>query len=537
MERQVLGVVRDPAGDVLAVCDPGQPWSPRGKQDVIDDIRSGQHSYVAVWEIHRALLHVVEGSTGPYLRTSPDESTRNNLDDLPDCAEVARPEELPPVVRRNVATVPASERARLRDAIVELNRRLYPDGVSQWFKQDQIHQATHVHDTRAFLPWHRELLNRFEVLLRQIDPGVALHYWDWETDPRRCPDGVGGFVDLFTEGFMGSADGPIGPPFAGFDNDGKLAGSRNETSPPRPELPPVRVRRQLRAGTPLQGSEQERIQPDTVTLSVGDDKAESEQYERMWRALNLAHGRVHAYIGGNIGEPGGHQAFEDPFIFLLHANVDRLWASWQLRRIGDHREYSWRLDPSRSNGDPPQPEQGGQVRDTSIDEDLMPWSGTTQSWQRIRPWTAPDNQQQVKTSRHRSVVAPPLYDRYSFGDICFSWQAMQLGRYLPDGDLIDVRIDTDAVGPELIEVVLEAAPHITWWKAIRVPDGPDSRTLIQTQDNRTTDRASVPASALHNRVLIFHKAKFLGAHRIVYRLGDLERIPPGGRVTFRWLRD
>lgn len=29
-------------------------------------------------------------------------------------------------------------------------------GVSYWFKQDEIHQATHVHGGPAFLSWHME---------------------------------------------------------------------------------------------------------------------------------------------------------------------------------------------------------------------------------------------------------------------------------------------------------------------------------------------------------------------------------------------
>ncbi len=50
----------------------------------------------------------------------------------------------------------------------------------------------------AFLPWHRELCNRLEVSLREVDPMVFLHYWYWTRDPRNSPDGAGGFVNLFT---------------------------------------------------------------------------------------------------------------------------------------------------------------------------------------------------------------------------------------------------------------------------------------------------------------------------------------------------
>jgi hypothetical protein len=34
----------------------------------------------------------------------------------------------------------------------------------------------------AFIPWHRVLVNRMGELIRQIHPGLSLHYWDWTTD-------------------------------------------------------------------------------------------------------------------------------------------------------------------------------------------------------------------------------------------------------------------------------------------------------------------------------------------------------------------
>ncbi len=93
-------------------------------------------------------------------------------------------------IRRNILSVSAQERQRFVDAIVKLNQHHYPGsktefpagGVSYWFKMDEIHQATHVHGGSAFLPWHRELCNYFESLLRQMDPDLSLHYWDWNDD-------------------------------------------------------------------------------------------------------------------------------------------------------------------------------------------------------------------------------------------------------------------------------------------------------------------------------------------------------------------
>jgi hypothetical protein len=98
-------------------------------------------------------------------------------------------------IRYNIASVDPAERALLRDALLELNRRHFPGnrsdspigGVSWWFKQDETHQSTHVHGGPEFVPWHREIVNRLEQLIRQINPQLSLHYWDWTQDPRAIP--------------------------------------------------------------------------------------------------------------------------------------------------------------------------------------------------------------------------------------------------------------------------------------------------------------------------------------------------------------
>ena len=268
-------------------------------------------------------------------------------------------------IRRNIAHVSTGERERLRDAIVELNRRLHPDKVSMWVKQDQIHEATHVHKGPAFIPWHRELCNRFELILREVDAKLSLHYWDWTEDPRTAGNGAGSTVDLFTEYFMGTASGSVGDPFTCF--------------------PPFK--RSVKSSSPEVATDSE-----IINVTNGIDKGE--QWGEFRKTIELYHNEIHGYIGGSIGDQ--HTAFEDPFVFLLHSNVDRLWAMW-LTVSGQE----WRLDSAQVYGN-----EGGH---TSITEALEPWAGGRD----LRPWAPPDNEQVVKTSMHPTVVAPPPYDTLS----------------------------------------------------------------------------------------------------------------------------
>lgn len=71
-------------GDITKLCGEGV-WSPRSKSEAISDIENGVHSYAVSWPEKKTDIHVVNGEHGKYLRTDRDETTKNNLDDLPDC--------------------------------------------------------------------------------------------------------------------------------------------------------------------------------------------------------------------------------------------------------------------------------------------------------------------------------------------------------------------------------------------------------------------------------------------------------------------
>lgn len=85
-DRQVTHSGKDGDGDITKLCKPGEYWSPRMKSDAINDIESKTHTYfVRLQGGQRVDIEVVNGSSGKYLRTDRDKTTKNNLDDLPDC--------------------------------------------------------------------------------------------------------------------------------------------------------------------------------------------------------------------------------------------------------------------------------------------------------------------------------------------------------------------------------------------------------------------------------------------------------------------
>ena len=86
MDRQVTKSRKDRHGDILVLCNPGADWSLRLKQDAIRDIETGLHTYFVRWKDgQRTEIRVALGPAGKYLRTSKDGTTRNGLEDLPDC--------------------------------------------------------------------------------------------------------------------------------------------------------------------------------------------------------------------------------------------------------------------------------------------------------------------------------------------------------------------------------------------------------------------------------------------------------------------
>lgn len=82
-ERRVTRTAKDFYRDITALCG---WWGRASKAEAIKDIEYGLHTYYVQDDFgRRADVHVVRGPTGKYLRTDPNSSCSDNLDNLPDC--------------------------------------------------------------------------------------------------------------------------------------------------------------------------------------------------------------------------------------------------------------------------------------------------------------------------------------------------------------------------------------------------------------------------------------------------------------------
>lgn len=126
-------------------------------------------------------------------------------------------------------------------------------------------------------------------------------------------------------------------------------------------------------------------------------------------------------------------------------------------------------------------------------------------------------------------------------DTGITWQDLETTKRLWDGDNIAVLGVTPIDNPNEIEIVLELAPHKTWWKGIQLQDDNGSFIAeIGVQDRTKVASTRVMAQQLLSPggYLVFMKAKMFGIHTGMYRLatGGLNQLK-GQQVHFYWFAD
>jgi PKD repeat protein len=270
--------------------------------------------------------------------------------------------------RQNAATASALDRNEYRDALLAIaTDPAFQFDKSYWAKQNEIHTASPMnwHSTPLFLAWHREYLNRLEALMQQAKPKVKLLYWDWTTDPESSTNGFNFFTPLFMGASgRGTSGTSAGTPFFGPITPSVMRGLSNLT---------------------VTGANS-----DVTVFANPNFPAFAGTVEGPPN-----HNSMHGYIGGVNGQISySSTAALDPFFFLLHANVDRLWAQWQRAPSAPSR-----VDPALA--------YGNDGTNPNLQGTMAPWNGASN----LFPWTSSGQQIVSKAGADPSVVTPPIYDK------------------------------------------------------------------------------------------------------------------------------
>jgi hypothetical protein len=140
---------------------------------------------------------------------------------------------------------------------------------------------------------------------------------------------------------------------------------------------------------------------------------------------------------------------------------------------------------------------------------------------------------------HRSPFVTEFYQLH--GMIEEWYQAYLRGAYrcgFGGNQGLTVSIEQNAVASNAVEFVLQSAPWITWWKQVVVPNGHGGHFILETKDDKHEDRNGLWADEINNgQQLSLWAGGFWGIGRPVADLGNLQRLPPGSRITFRWVQD
>jgi len=204
-------------------------------------------------------------------------------------------------VRKNAESLTPAERDRFLAALATFNG----GGAGRFTDIRDMHVLIaddEEHGNVGFLPWHRAYLLDLERELQAIDPSVALPYWRFDLPAPK----------LFTLQFIGVPDTAgrlqftAGHPLGTWRTDGVLGITR---SPGFGSVAPFLLN-----------------EADTIDLGGA---APGASYGGFASMEGNPHGLAHTSfsLGGFIRSK--QTAARDPLFFMLHANVDRLWAKWQ----------------------------------------------------------------------------------------------------------------------------------------------------------------------------------------------------------------
>jgi tyrosinase len=184
--------------------------------------------------------------------------------------------------RKDHRALTADEQSRFLNAFTQINA-MGALGPLVDIHANAIHQ---MHGNTRFLPWHRIYLIKMEHLLMSVDPTVCIPYWK-SSEEQAFPSWLLGFTP--TVNLLGG---------------------------------PHTVNRNIGAFATLPG-----------TAAVAAAMANG-TFNAFGGAIEGIHNSGHVWVGGSM--QGITTAPTDPVFWMHHAEIDRIWAEWQIANPGLH---------------------------------------------------------------------------------------------------------------------------------------------------------------------------------------------------------
>jgi len=292
-------------------------------------------------------------------------------------------------IRKNANTLSTSERDRFLNAIYSFNISTGNPDYNAFLVMhndkayNEIHTSSPTVRRYSFLIWHRAFVLDLERRLQLIDPSVTIPYWKFD---EKAPN-------VFSADFMGThtATGTLqfssGNPMAHWRVGRKVGITRvprfnDQSGSPSSLNPPALTEDQ--------------------TLKIGA------QFAQFTTMEDNPHGPAHvSFSSGPINYPP--TATQDPLFFLLHANVDRLWALWQKKwvRYNITQTDTYPIMGGYQPG-------GSQNIGDFIDDTMWPWNNVFGA---PRPPSAPSHPFPPSISFTRPTPTPEVWEMIDYQGI------------------------------------------------------------------------------------------------------------------------
>ena len=258
----------------------------------------------------------------------------------------------PPLVRRDVTTLNAAERQQFIDTLYAMKRAAsnYNFRTNAYDYFVNLHMAafngsSNAHMGAGFLPWHREMMLRFEKEMRRVsgNPSLTLPYWDWHQPEAYksifTDDFLGGDGDIYDDDLVKTGAFRVGVWNLALDSDpsaNEFMDMHDDSAPEIFVLTGLTRSYGSNGFTDLKKIVEKYPVSALLDIPIYDDSpyqdAETHLTEdtiakSMRKTLeHQLHDKVHMAISGQMGTGSSPN---DPAFFLHHCNVDRLWAIWQ----------------------------------------------------------------------------------------------------------------------------------------------------------------------------------------------------------------